>query len=179
MRKRFLTEIDLSEKLLAASRSTTRHEITDGFKHAVIGPQGFIKELQDLTNPVVLNSRDYYYFLKNYQPEFILINFTPISSDKSWKLDPGKINNIKQYKSMLSELRMRGIYSILYIGNETHVPMIDKSISEIFDLLIVSDNIRFPNSGSKTIVLSQVADSLIPDIPKGFIIKLSSLGVLN
>ena len=179
MRERFLTKLDLSEKLLTASRSAIRYEITDGFKHAFIGPQIFVRKLQDLTNPVILNSRDYYYFLKNHQPDFILINFTPISSDKSWKLDPGKINNIKQYKSMLNELRLRGIYSILYIGNKTYIPMIDKSTCELFDLLITSDNVTFPDSSFKPITLSGVADSSIPDIPKEFIIKISSLGILS
>lgn len=179
MRERFLTKLDLSEKLLSASRSTIRNEITDGSKHAFIGPQIFVRELQDLTNPVILNSRDYHYFLKNYEPDFILINFTPISSDKSWKLDPGKINNIKQYKSMLSELRLLGIYSILYIGNKTHIPMIDKSSCELFDLLIASDSVTFPDSSRQPIALSRVTGSLIPDIPKEFIIKLSSLGILS
>ena len=179
MRELFSTKLDLSEKLLAASRSNIRYENTDGFKHAFIGPQVFVRKLQDLANPVILNSRDYHYFLKNYQPDFMFINFTPISSDKSWKLDPGKINNIKQYKNMLSELRLRRIYSILYVGNKAHIPMIDKSIYQLFDLLIASDNVTIPNSSFKPIALSRVTESLMPDIPKEFIIKLSSLGILS
>lgn len=129
----------ISQRLRSAAKLENKRLYAKDVSLLYISEFDFMSRYIFTGSAISPNSIEFIFLLENISPKLFVLEYSSASSDKSWKLDAAKTNNIRKFKSLLEYMSNKGI-PMLGIVRDSHYDIaIESGLLEEFDLVLIPD----------------------------------------
>ncbi|WP_426734689.1 hypothetical protein [Glutamicibacter sp. 2E12] len=169
LRTRHESPESISERLRTALTHESQRKYAKDISLLYVSNGDFTSQYTFPGFAVSPNSAEYDFLIDNISPNLFVLEYTPQSSDRSWKLDPDRINNIKKFKNLIERISENGIPALAIVPDKYFDMAIHSGILKAFNLVISSFSKSGPQGGIILKNLNELEAISLDEKIRGFI----------